>query len=153
MPNTYSQIYLHFVFSPKYRQALIKPEYEKELFNYIAGITTNVNQELVRINGMSDHCHMLVRMRPTIALSKFIQLIKANSSKWINENRFLPRRFNWQAGSGIFSVDYHNVNRIIKYIERQKEHHRQSRFKDEYIKLLDQHKVNYEKEYLLDFFL
>ena len=78
MPNTYSQIYLHYVFSPKYRQALIKAEFEEELYKYIAGIIKNLDQQLIRINGMPDHCHLLVRLRPSLAPSKFIQVLEKN---------------------------------------------------------------------------
>ncbi len=80
MPNTYSQIYLHFVFSPKYREALIKNEFGEELYKYITGIVKNLGQQLIRINGMPDHCHILVRLKPIVAPSKFIQTVKTNSS-------------------------------------------------------------------------
>ncbi len=152
MPNTYSQIYLHYVFSPKYRQALIKAEFEEELYKYIAGIIKNLDQQLIRINGMPDHCHLLVRLRPSLAPSKFIQAIKTNSSRWINEKKFLNQRFNWQSGGGIFSVSHRNVPELISYIENQKGHHKKSCFREEYLKLLNHYGITFEKEYLLEFF-
>ncbi|HDO27504.1 MAG TPA: IS200/IS605 family transposase [Bacteroidetes bacterium] len=89
MPNTYSQIYMHYVFSPKYREALINEEFEEELYKYITGIVKNLKQLLIRINGMPDHCHMLVRLKPMVAPSKFIQTIKTNSSGWLNNKNSL----------------------------------------------------------------
>ena len=153
MPNTYSQIYLHHVFSPKYRRALIKPEFEEELFKYITGIVKNLNQNLIRINGMPDHCHLLVRLRPAMAPSKFIQTVKTNSSRWINEKKFLSNKFNWQVGGGIFSVSHRNVPQLINYIDNQKEHHKKANFREEYLELLKHYGISFEKEYLLDFFL
>ena len=152
MPNTYSQIYLHYVFSPKYRQAFIKAEFEEELYKYIAGIIKNLDQQLIRINGMPDHCHLLVRLRPSLAPSKFIQAVKTNSSRWINEKKFLNHRFNWQTGGGIFSVSHSNVPELISYIENQKEHHKKSSFREEYLELLNHYGITFEKEYLLEFF-
>ena len=152
MPNTFSQIYLHYVFSPKYRQALIKAEFEDELYKYITGITKNLGQQLIRIKGMPDHCHLLVRLRPALAPSKFIQTVKTNSSKWINEKKFLKNKFNWQTGGGIFSVSHRNVPDLISYIENQKEHHKKANFKEEYLKLLNHYGIDFEEEYLLDFF-
>ena len=137
MPNTYSQIYLHYVFSPKYREALIHSEFEEDLYKYITGIIKNLDQQLIRINGMADHCHLLVRLRPAIAPSKFIQTIKVNSSGWVNKKGFLNHKFNWQTGGGIFSVSHRNMPELINYIECQKEHHTKSSFKKEYLKLLD----------------
>lgn len=152
MPNTYSQIYLHYVFSPKYRKTLIKVEFEEELFKYITGIARKLDQHLIRINGMSDHCHILVRLRPSMAPSKFIQAIKTNSSRWINEKRFLRSGFSWQIGGGIFSVSHRNVPELISYIENQKEHHKKINFREEYLELLDHYGISFEDKYLLEFF-
>ena len=152
MPNTYSQIYLHYIFSPKYRQALIKVEFEEELYKYIAGIINNLDQQLISINGMSDHCHLLVRLRPSLAPSKFIQAVKTNSSRWINEKKFFKHRFNWQTGGGIFSVSHRNVPELISYIENQKEHHKKSSFREEYLEFLNSYGISFEEEYLLEFF-
>ncbi len=152
MPNTYSQIYLHYVFSPKYRQALIKGEFEEELFKYITGIVKNLDQQLIRINGMPDHCHLLVRLRPALAPAKFIQTVKTNSSRWINEKKFLKHKFNWQVGGGVFSVSHRNIPQLVNYINNQKQHHKKGSFREEYLKLLDHYGIAFEEEYLLDFF-
>jgi len=152
MPNTYSQIYLHYVLSPKYRKALVKTQFEEELYRYITGTIKNLDQQLIRINGMPDHCHLLVRLRPSLAPSKFIQVVKTNSSRWFNEKKFLKHKFNWQTGGGIFSVSHRNVPELISYIENQKEHHKKSSFRDEYRELLKNYGITFEEEYLLEFF-
>ena len=152
MPNTYSQIYIHYVFSPKYRKALIRSEFEDELFMYITGIVKSLDQHLIKINGMPDHCHLLVRLRPIVAPSKFIQTVKSNSSAWINNKRFLPYKFSWQIGGGIFSVSHRAVPELINYIENQKEHHKSSNFRTEYVKLLRHYGIEFKDDYLLDFF-
>lgn len=131
---------------------LIQPEFEKELFKYIGGIVKNIDQQLISINGMPDHCHILVRLRPAMAPSKFVQTVKSNSSRWINDNGFYNGRFSWQTGGGIFSVSHENVPTLIHYINNQKEHHKKTRFKDEYLEMLKQSGIDFNNEYLLDFF-
>ena len=152
MPDTYSQIYLHYVFSVKYRHALIRPSFEEALYKYISGIIKGQNQTLIRINGMPDHVHILLRLRPAMAPSKLIQLVKLNSSKWINENKLCPIRFRWQIGGGIFSVDPNRVSSLIKYIDNQKIHHGHNTFEEEYINLLTANDIEFKDEYLLNFF-
>ncbi|KAA3624969.1 MAG: IS200/IS605 family transposase [Bacteroidetes bacterium] len=152
MPNTYSQIYLHNVWSPKYREALIRPNFEIEVYKYITGVVKELGHLLIRINGMPDHIHVLIRLKPHIAPSKLVQLVKQNSSKWINQQGFLNQEFKWQRGGGIFSVNPSHVDKVIKYIDNQKEHHRQLSFKEEYVKLLGENHIEYDEQYLLDFF-
>ena len=152
MPNTYSQIYLHYVFSPKYREALITNNFENELYKYISGIVRNMDQHLIIINGMPDHCHMLVRLRPSISPSKFIQTVKSNSSSWINRKAFSPHKFSWQVGGGVFSVSHRNIPKLTNYISNQKQHHKKSNFKDEYTKLLKHYGIKFNDDYLLEFF-
>ena len=152
MPNTYSLLYYHFIFSPHSRDYLIKEDFEKPLYKYITGIVNNLNQKLIQINGMPDHIHLLVRLRPNVAPSVFIQKVKSNSSRWINTNRFLPGKFSWQTGGGIFTVDYHRIETIKKYISNQKEHHKKMNFREEYISFLSKYNIDYKKEFLLDFF-
>ena len=101
---------------------------------------------------MPDHCHLLIRLRPALSPSKLIQTVKSNSSSWVNDKKFLSKEFNWQTGGGIFSVSHRNVPGLIKYIETQKEHHRKTSFKEEYLKLLKHYNIDYKDEYLLEFF-
>jgi len=103
MANTYTQIHVHFVFSVKYREGVIGVLWKEELYKYIAGIIKTNNHKLLAINGMSDHIHILIGMRPTQSISDLMQDIKGNSSKWINEKKFLKAKFEWQEGYGAFS--------------------------------------------------
>ncbi len=152
MPNTYSQIYLHIIFSPKSRESLILPDFEDKIYQYISGIIKKLDQNLIQINGMKDHIHLLVRLKPAIAPSIFVQKIKSNSSKWINEQNFIDSKFSWQSGGGIFSIDYRRVSKVSTYIKNQKEHHSKKTFKEEYLDILKAYDIDYNDEYLIDFF-
>lgn len=155
MPKTYSQIYFHYVFTPKYRNALLKPHFEEKLYKYISGIIDNLGQTLIQINGMPDHIHILVRLKPNMPSSTFIQKVKANSSKWINEQKFLPEKFNWQTGGAVFSVDYRKVDVVKRYIANQKKHHAKkgNGFKKEFVRFLDSYDVDYEIDDIEQFFI
>ena len=100
---------------------------------------------------MPDHVHLLVRLRPGIAPASFIQKVKANSSKWINDQNVLASDFKWQVGGGIFSIGQKHVPYLIRYIENQKSHHAKKIFRDEYIDLIRENKISFRDEYLLDF--
>ena len=104
MANTYTQLYVHLVFTVKGRSNLISTRWKEDLYKYITGIITNEKQKLMIINGMPDHLHLLIGLKPDCNLSDLMRTIKANSSKWINENRFVVGKFQWQTGFGAFSV-------------------------------------------------
>jgi putative transposase len=97
MANTYTQIHLQFVFAPKSRASLIQSEWEVELYKYITGIVQNNKHKMLCINGMPDHVHMLIGFHTTQSIADFMQDIKANSSKWINEKKLTRSRFEWQS--------------------------------------------------------
>jgi REP element-mobilizing transposase RayT len=103
MANTYTQIHLQFVFVVKYRNGLIHPSWKEELYAYIIGITSFHNHKVLAINGMPDHLHIFVGMRPSQSISELLQDIKGSSAKWINEKGFLKQKFEWQEGYGAFS--------------------------------------------------
>lgn len=148
MANTYSQVHLHFIFAPKYRQALIGSDWEIALFKYITGIVEARQHKILAINGMSDHLHMLVGFRTTQSIGDFMQDVKADSSQWINANRFCGTRFEWQAGYGVFSYSKSQVPDVIRYIQTQKEHHRKSTFQEEYRSFLEEFEVVYDERYI-----
>ena len=152
MPDTLSKLYYHYVCAVKYRNALIQPDFEDLLYKYISGITKNLNQSLIQINGMPDHIHLLVRLKPAMSPSEFIMKIKSNSSKWINEMRFINDRFNWQYGGAIFSVSYGHVERVSRYIQNQKAHHLSKSLREEYNHMLIDHSVEFDPKFLPDFF-
>ncbi|MFN9884162.1 MAG: IS200/IS605 family transposase [Bacteroidota bacterium] len=150
MANTYSQIYLQIVFSVKGRQNLISKNWKEELYKYICGIVNGKEQKVYAIGGVADHIHILVSIKPTIALSDLVRDIKANSSKWINEKGFIKGKFQWQEGFGAFSYAHSQLDIIIAYINNQEQHHLKKTFRDEYTELLQKFDVQYDENYLFE---
>lgn len=150
MANTYSQIYIQVVFAVQGRQNLLQPEHKEELHKFIAGVVRNKNQKLIRINSVHDHVHILLSLKPDIALSDLVRDIKANASRFMNKKGWVMGRFNWQEGFGAFSYSHSQLDQVINYINRQEEHHRQRTFKDEYFSLLEKFHVNFDPNYLFD---
>ena len=148
MANTYSQIHLHFVFAVKFRLGLIQPEWKDELYKYITGIVQNNQHKLIIINGMPDHIHIFVGMRPSQSVSELLQDIKANSSKWINDKKFLKTKFEWQEGYGAFSYSKTHVEAVVKYIANQEKHHEKLSFKEEYLDMLNKFEIDYDEKYI-----
>tara|TARA_R100000951_G_scaffold105116_1_gene98711 strand:- start:212 stop:673 length:462 start_codon:yes stop_codon:yes gene_type:complete len=148
MANSYTQIHLQLILAVRSRKGIINPSWEKELYRYISGITERNNHKLLAINGVPDHLHILIGMRPNQSVSELMQQIKANSSKWINQKGFVPGRFEWQSGYSAFSYDRTAINNVIRYIENQKEHHGVTTFKDEYTRLLKEHNIDYDEKYI-----
>lgn len=150
MSSTFSKIYIQVVFAVKKRESLISNTWEDELHRYITGGIQNNGQKLLAINGMPDHLHLLIGMKPTCCLSDLIREIKKSSTIWINENKLSPFHFQWQEGFGAFSYSESSLDNVINYIHDQKEHHKKLNFKEEYISLLNKFKINYKEEYLFD---
>lgn len=150
MPGTFSQIYIQILFAVKGRQSLISEQWEEELYKYITGIVTNKNQKLLAINGMPDHLHIFIGMKPSCCLSDLVREIKKASNEFINKNRFTRSKFEWQEGFGAFSYSYSSVDNVVRYIHNQKEHHRKRTFKHEYKDFLDKYQVEHKDEYLFD---
>jgi REP element-mobilizing transposase RayT len=150
MANTYTKIYLHVVFSVKGRQNLIQKGWKEELYKYICGIVNGNEQKVYAIGGVADHIHILLSIKPNIALSDLVRDIKANSSKWINEKGLVKRKFQWQEGFGAFSYAQSQLNTIIAYINNQEQHHAKKAFRDEYVELLKKFNVGYDEKYLFD---
>lgn len=150
MANTYSQIYIQIVFAVKGRQNLIMKENREELHKFITGIVTNREQKLLSIFAMSDHVHILVGLKPNISISDLVRDIKAGSSKFINDSKWINGKFNWQEGFGAFSYSKSNLDNVIKYILNQEEHHKKRTFKEEYIDFLKKFEIEYNEKYLFD---
>ncbi|MEP7150034.1 MAG: IS200/IS605 family transposase [Acidobacteriota bacterium] len=150
MANTYSQIHIQAVFAVKGRANLIQPQWKEELFKYITGIFRNQKQKLLAIGGVEDHIHLMFGLRPSLALSDLIRDVKANSSAFINEKRFVAGKFHWQEGFGAFSYSRSQIDTVVKYVLNQEKHHARRSFKDEYIGLLDRFEVEYEERFLFD---
>lgn len=128
MANTYSQIHLQFVFAVQFRFSLIKDTWKDELYKYITGIVQAQKHKMIIINGMPDHIHILIGMRPSQSVSELLQDIKGSSSKWINERLFISGRFQWQKGYGAFSYSKKELPIIIDYIKNQEAHHHKKSF-------------------------
>jgi len=152
MANTYTQIYIHSVFAVRNRDFAISKKWNNELYKYITGIVQNLGNKMLAINGMPDHVHMLIGLNSQQAVSKLLQEVKANSSKWINESSFFKGRFSWQEGFGAFSYSHSQLDTVIKYIQKQQEHHKKKTFREEYLEFLEKFKVDFDKRYLFDFY-
>ena len=150
MADTYSKIYIHVIFAVKGRQSLISAKWEDELYSYITGIIIHKGQKLIRINGMPDHLHLLIGIKPDKALSDLVRDIKANSSRFINEKGWINGKFEWQNGFGAFSLSHSQLTAAINYIDGQKEHHKKSTFREEYVNFLKKYEVEYKAQYLFD---
>ena len=150
MAGTFSQIYIQVVFAVKGRQSLILPQWEEELFKYISGIVKNKEQKLLAINGMPDHIHIFIGMKPSCCLSDLVREIKKSSNEFVNEKRFCKSKFSWQEGFGAFSYSYSSLDNVIAYIQNQKEHHKKQLFKDEYKEFLDKFQIEHKDEYLFN---
>jgi putative transposase len=150
MPNTYSQLYVQIVFAVKFRQNLISEENREELQKYICGIVEKRNTKLIAIYCMPDHVHIFMELKPAMSLSDTVRDIKAASSKFINDKRWVRGKFEWQTGFGAFSYSHSHIDRVVKYILNQKEHHRVKTFKVEYLDLLQKFAVDYKDEYLFE---
>jgi REP element-mobilizing transposase RayT len=148
MANTYAQIYIHVVFAVHARQNLIRSEHKQELQKYMTGIVTAQSQKLIAINNMPDHFHLLIGLRPTMALSDLVQDIKSGSSAFINKRRWVNGRFEWQEGFGAFSYSHSQLTTVIRYIANQERHHARRTFQQEYLELLKKFNVAHDEKYI-----
>ena len=148
MANTYTQIHLQLVFAVKYRLSLIQPSWKDELYKYMTGIVQHYEHKLLIVNGMPDHVHLLIGMRPSQSVSELMKQVKGDSSKWINDRGFVNGKFQWQEGYGAFSYAKSDLPNVIKYIQQQEEHHRTTTFMQEYKELLDAFEIVYDDKYI-----
>ncbi len=151
MANTYSQIYIHVVFAAQGRVNIIPKERKEELHLYITGIVTNQGQKLIAINSMPDHVHILIGLKPDMALSDLVGKIKAGSTNHINRERWVAGKFSWQEGFGAFSYAHSQLDDVIRYIRDQEKHHAKQTFRDEYVEFLERFKVAYDQKYIFKF--
>lgn len=150
MSGTFSQIYIHVVFAVKHRESLIHAEWEDELYKYITGIVQRKEQKMLAINGVADHIHFLIGMKPNCNLSDLVREVKKASNEFIKERKFCAFPFKWQEGYGAFSYSQSNYGNVISYIQNQKEHHQNQSFRDEYKSFLKEFEIEYKDEYLFD---
>lgn len=148
MPNTYTQIYIQSVFTVQNRQSLIMPNWKDELYKYITGIVQNNGHKLIAINGVPDHVHLFIGLKPNQSLSDLMQDVKGDSSKWINSKGFIAGKFQWQVGFGAFSYSINQIDAVVKYINNQEEHHKKETFIQEYLNFLNKFDVPYDERYI-----
>lgn len=150
MANTYSQIYIHYVFAVKSRLNLIPERNKEEIKKYITGITNGLSCKMLAIENIPNHIHLLVSMSPSISISDFMEKVKANSSRFINVNKLVTGKFEWQTGFGAFSVSKSGASKVIKYIINQKEHHKKKTFRNEYLEFLQKYEICYDEKYIFE---
>ncbi len=148
MAQSLSKLYVHIIFHTKYNQPLIRPDIEDELYSYMGGIIKEHQSQPIKINGVEDHVHILAAMSKNIALAKFVEEIKRNSSRWIKTKGEQYERFAWQGGYAGYSVSQSVLERVKQYIENQKEHHKKVSFQDEYRQFLQEYGVDFDENYL-----
>ena len=148
MANTYTQIYVQIVFAVQNRQNLIAEKHREQIEKYICGIISNKQSKPLAIYCNPDHCHVLLGLHPSISISDIARDIKAHSSKWINENKWIMGKFKWQEGFGAFTYSKSQIDAVVKYILNQPIHHKKTTFREEYIAFLKKFKIDYEDKYL-----
>jgi putative transposase len=150
MANTFTQIFIHLVFVVKGRQNLIPENKKEELYKYIAGIIKEKEHKLYIVNGMPDHVHILIGYNPIEALSELMKEVKRCSSIFINNNKWVKGKFEWQAGYGGFSYSKSQIDKIYNYIKNQEKHYEIRTFREEYIELLKKFQVEYDEKYIFE---
>ena len=148
MANTYHQIYLQAVFAVKYRNAVLAKSWRSEVFGVIGNLINETNCKTIIVNGVEDHVHCFLGLRPVVSASELMKTVKAKSSKYINDHKLTPERFEWQEGYGVFSYHQSQLDTVYKYIQNQEEHHRRQTFRDEYLGLLKEFNVEYDEQYI-----
>ena len=149
-PNVYTQLLIQFVFATKYREHLLQKEFRTEVWKYISGIVTRSGHKSMIVNGVEDHVHILVGLKPFMSISDLVREIKRSSSDFINEKKWVKKSFQWQEGYGAFSYCESHLKNIYAYIENQEEHHRKRTFKEEYLELLKSFHIEFKEEYLFE---
>ena len=148
MANTYHQIYLQAIFATKYRNAVIDKEWKSALYGVIGNLINETNCKTIIVNGVEDHVHCFLGLKPVISISELMKTVKAKSSKYINDHKLTAERFEWQEGYGVFSYSQSSVDKVYKYIQNQEAHHKKQTFRDEYLAFLKKFKIAYDEQYI-----
>ncbi|MFM7428801.1 MAG: IS200/IS605 family transposase [Flammeovirgaceae bacterium] len=150
MAGTFSQLYIQTVFAVKGRENLIDKRWRDELCKYISGIIKGKNQKPIIVNGVADHIHCFIGLKPSMSISDLMRDVKNNSSKFINDKGFVKGKFSWQEGYGAFSYSHSQIEQVYNYILNQEMHHQKKTFKEEYLEFLTKYEIDYKTEYLFD---
>lgn len=150
MAGTYSQIYIQIVFAVNGRENLLQKPWREEVFKYISGIVKGKNQKPIIVNGVFNHVHLFVGLKPSISVSDLVRDVKNNSSNFINQQKFVRGKFSWQEGFGSFSYAHSQIEQVYQYILNQEEHHKKKTFREEYLDFLKKFEVEYDEKYLFE---
>jgi len=148
MANTYHQIYLQAVFAVKYRNAVLHKSWRSKVQGVIGNLMNETGCKTIIVNGVEDHMHCFFGLRPAVSVSELMKTVKAKSSKYMNDPNLTTERFEWQEGYGVFSYSRKDVDVVYKYIQLQEEHHKIQTFREEYLELLKEFKVEYDEQYI-----
>ena len=148
MAHSYHQIYLQTVFAVKYRNAVLLKTWRPRLLAVIGNLIKETGCKTILVNGVEDHVHCLVGLRPAVSVSELMKIVKAKSSKYINDHGLTPERFEWQEGYGVFSYSQSHLDRVYRYIQNQEIHHQRHSLKEEYLELLQEYQMDYQPEYV-----
>ena len=152
MAGTFSQIYIQIVFAVNGRTNLLQKPWCDEVFKYISGIIKGKNQKPIIVNGVANHVHLFVGLKPSMSLSDLVRDVKNNSTNFINRQKFVPGKFSWQEGFGSFSYSHSQIEQAYQYILNQEEHHHKKTFKEEYLDFLRKFEIEYDEKYLFDWY-
>ena len=152
MPGTFSQIYIQVVFAVKGRENLISNQWKTELHKYIAGIIKGKGQKPIIVNGMPDHIHAFIGLKPVMPVSDLVREIKNNSTNFVNAQKFVKGKFSWQEGYGAFSYSHSHIDSVYNYILNQEQHHKKKTFKQEYLQFLKKFEMEYNEKYLFEWY-
>ena len=152
MAGTYSQLYIQIIFAVKGRENRINKSWSDELYKYISGIITAKGHKSIIVNGMPDHVHVFVGLKPSLAISDLARDIKNNSSKFINERQFAKGHFQWQEGYGAFSYSHSHIESVYNYVLNQDKHHKRKTFRKEYLDFLKKFELEYDEKYLFEWY-
>ena len=148
MANTYHQIYLQIVFAVKYRNAIIDKSWGSELHAVVGNLINEAGCKNIIVNGVEDHLHCLVGLKPVVSVSELMKSVKSKSSKYINDHSLTESRFEWQEGYGVFSYSQSQVYKVYNYIQNQEAHHKKQSLRDEYLEFLKKFKIEYDQKYI-----
>jgi REP element-mobilizing transposase RayT len=152
MAGTFSQIYIQVVFAVNGRENLLQKPWRDDVFKYMSGIIKGKNQKPIIINGVTNHVHLFIGLKPSMAVSDLVRDVKNNSSNFINEKKLVRGKFSWQEGYGSFSYAHSQIDHVYKYIQNQESHHQKKTFREEYLEFLNKFEVDYEERFLFEWF-
>ena len=150
MAGTYSQLYIQVVFAVKGRNNLLQKPWRDEVFKYMSGIIKGKNQKAIIVNGVEDHVHLFIGLKPSMCLSDLVRDVKNNTTNFVKDKKLVKGAFAWQEGFGAFSYSQSHIDNVYQYILNQEEHHRKKSFREEYLEFLEKFEIEYDERYLFE---